>query len=101
MQEPWILFRFDMSKPEKYYNEKPMARTLDEIRKCVLDQKMSCVHQPLINIQLENIIIDELHLMLRVTGQSIAIVYVKKRCLIMLKVYTKLIEYAHFYTQMY
>ena len=64
----WV-FRFDMSKPEKYYHEKPMARTLDEIRKCALDQKMSCVHQPLIDIHLDNIIIDELHLMLRITGQ--------------------------------
>ena len=62
-----------MSKSEKYYNEKPMARTLDEIRKCALDQKLSCVHQPLINIQLENIIIDELHLMLRITGKFLVI----------------------------
>ena len=62
-----------MSKSEKYYNEKPMARTLDEIRKCALDKKLSCVHQPLINIQLENIIIDELHLMLRITGKFLVI----------------------------
>ena len=65
----WLYFRFDMSKPENYYGQKPMARTLTEIKKCALEQKLSCVHQPLIEIQLENIILDELHLMLRITGE--------------------------------
>jgi hypothetical protein len=58
-----------MSKPENYYGQKAMARTLTEIKKCALEQKLSCVHQPLIEIQVENIILDELHLMLRVTGE--------------------------------
>lgn len=45
-----------------------MARTLEEIKKCALSQTHSCVHQPLLNIPLENIVLDELHLMLRITG---------------------------------
>ena len=64
-----VYFRFDMSKPENYYCQKPRARTLTEVKKCALEQKLSCVHQPLIDIQLENIILDELHLMLRITGE--------------------------------
>ena len=66
-----ILFtRFDMSKPEKHYSEKPMARTLEEIRKCALNQSYSCVHQHLLNVPLGDIVLDELHLMLRITGTT-------------------------------
>ncbi|CAB3980515.1 Hypothetical predicted protein [Paramuricea clavata] len=57
-----------MSKPENYYGQKPMPRSLTEIQKCTLEQKLSCVYQPLIETQLENIILDELHLMLRITA---------------------------------
>ena len=32
------------------------------------NQKLSCVHKPLLEIPLENVVLDELHLMLRVTG---------------------------------
>lgn len=46
-----------------------MARILADIKKCALEQKLSCVHQPLIDIQVQNIILDELHLMLRITGE--------------------------------
>ena len=60
-----------MSKEEKYYSEKPMARTLEEIRKCAHKQSYSCVHPPLLNVPLENIVLDELHLMLRITGRPI------------------------------
>ena len=56
-----------MSKPENYYGQKPMARTLTEIKKCALEQKLSCVHQPLIEIQVE-------HLMLRITGEITEII---------------------------
>ena len=59
-----------MSKPEDYYCKKPMARTLAEIKTCAQEQKLSCVEKPLIDIQsLDNIILDELHLMLRITGE--------------------------------
>lgn len=57
-----------MSKAEKYYSEKPMARTLEEIRICARNQSYSCAHPPLLNVPLDNIVLDELHLMLRITG---------------------------------
>ena len=59
-----------MSKPDDYYDEDPMRRTLEEIKQCASKSKgenYCCVHQPLINIPLDHIILDELHLMLRVT----------------------------------
>ena len=59
-----------MSKPEKYYSEEPLGRTLGEIRKCACNQSYSCVHLPLLNVPLENIVPDKLHLMLRMTGKA-------------------------------
>ncbi|CAB3986080.1 Hypothetical predicted protein [Paramuricea clavata] len=44
-----------------------IRRTLDNIRECCLNQTFSCEHPPLLNIPLENIVLDELHLMLRIT----------------------------------
>ncbi len=49
------------------------ARSLDTITKCLSQpitsrkQRLGCVHPPLLNIDVPNIVIDELHLMLRVT----------------------------------
>ena len=57
-----------MPKAEKYYSEKPMARTFEEIRKCTRNHSYSCVHPPLLNVPLDNIVLDELHLMLRTTN---------------------------------
>ena len=57
-----------MSKTEDYYCQADFARTLAGIKQCAKKQEKSCVHQPLLNIPLQNIILDELHLMLRVTG---------------------------------
>ncbi|XP_028417002.1 uncharacterized protein LOC114541217 [Dendronephthya gigantea] len=59
--------RFDMSKSQEYYSHPPMSRTLEEIKKCALKQNLSCVHPPLVDIPLQNIVLDELHVMLRVT----------------------------------
>jgi hypothetical protein len=62
-----------MSKPYDYYNEPPMKRTLDEIKKMSLLNKKSqqnygCINQPLLNIPLDHVILDELHkLLLRIT----------------------------------
>ena len=62
-----------MSKLRDYYNIAPIARTLCEIQEmCSLPQsqcKHSCVRKPLINIALDHVILDELHLMLRVTDR--------------------------------
>lgn len=72
-----------MSKSQDYYCHPPMSRTLEEIKKCAWKQNLSCVHQPLVDIPLENIILDELHLMLRVTGN-----YSMLSLLVRLKGYT-------------
>ena len=65
--------RFDMSKPQDYYNTSPNTRTLEELHKfCSLSKsqsKYSCIREPLIHINLNNIILDELHLMSRVTDR--------------------------------
>jgi hypothetical protein len=47
-----------------------MTRTLDEMKKMAGKSKdnYGCFHQPLLNIPLQNIRIDELHLLLRITG---------------------------------
>ena len=62
--------RYDMSKPMDFYWG-DMARSLDNIRECANSNKLSCAHQPLIDISLQNVVLDELHLMLRVTGQRV------------------------------
>ena len=66
-----FLFRFDMLKAENYYNDGIMRRTLQTIKDCAWKQSLSCAYQPLLNIPLENVVLDELHLMLRVTGNLI------------------------------
>ena len=51
------------------YNTPPMVRTLEEIREMSTTSKDNycCDKQPLLNIPLDHIVVDELHLMLRVT----------------------------------
>lgn len=59
-----------MTKPDTYYDSSPLRRTLEELQECAEKSKgenYCCVHQPLLNIPLDHIILDELHLMLRVT----------------------------------
>lgn len=60
--------RSDMTKPMNYY-WKESKRTLDDMKRCALKQQYSCEHPPLLEIPLENVVLDELHLMLRVTGK--------------------------------
>ena len=62
--------RGDMSKPDNYYNSDPIRRTLKELHEFPMKSKgenFCCVHKPLLNIPLDHIILDELHLMLRIT----------------------------------
>ncbi|XP_028394380.1 uncharacterized protein LOC114518556 [Dendronephthya gigantea] len=63
------LLRYDMAKPENFYWEENIRRTLDDIRACCLKHEYSCERPPLLNIPVENIILDELHLMLRITDK--------------------------------
>jgi len=58
-----------MSKPKEYYWGASLARTLQQLKDCAKAQKYSCQHQPLLEIPLENVVLDELHLMLRVTDK--------------------------------
>lgn len=59
-----------MSKNDAYYSSPPLRRTLEEMREMAgktTGENYCCNHKPLLNIPLHNIILDELHLMLRVT----------------------------------
>lgn len=60
---PFALFvikinRYDMSKPMEFYWG-DMARTLDHMKKCAKSNKFSCQHEPLIDIPLQNVVLDE------------------------------------------
>ena len=63
--------RYDMSKPDDYYESSLKKRTLEDIKKCCHlkrgNKNFCCVNPPLLNIPLDHIILDELHLLLRVT----------------------------------
>ena len=64
----FLHYRHDMSRAEDPYWQEPLVRTLQTMKDHANNQKFSCVHKPLLEIPLENVILDELHLMLRVTG---------------------------------
>ena len=57
-----------MSKSQDNYWMVNIKRTLEDIRQCCLKQEFSCQRPPFLDIPLDNIVLDELHLMLRVTG---------------------------------
>lgn len=59
-----------MLKPQDYYWNDTIVRSLKDIKECVKKQTYSCEHMPLVNIPLENVTLDELHLMLRITGTN-------------------------------
>jgi len=60
--------RGDMSKDENYYSSEKMKRTLHEMK--ILQSKKSnnfgCIHPPLLNIDLNHVGVDELHLLMRI-----------------------------------
>ena len=57
-----------MTKPQNYYWGDHVVRKICDTREDAKHNKHSCEHQPLLNIPLENVVLDELHLMLRITG---------------------------------
>ena len=61
--------RWNISDNYLIYNTQPMVRTLEEIREMSTTSKDNycCDKQPLLNIPQDHIVVDELHLMLRVT----------------------------------
>ena len=59
-----------MSKPDDYYDCHPQCRTLEDLKEwCKKKGKNNfcCVHPPLLDIPLDHVVLDELHLLLRVT----------------------------------
>ena len=50
----------------EHYNKSPLQRTLQEVitlgRKKGNTEKYSCEHEPLLRIELDHIVLDELHL---------------------------------------
>lgn len=59
-----------MSKPEFYYWSEEMKRTLEDLLHLCMKKKdkFGCINPPLLNIKLDNVRVDELHLLLRITG---------------------------------
>ena len=62
--------RWEMDKDLDYYNSVPKKRLLQEVINMALKKraqdKFSCDHKPLINIDLDHVVLDELHLLVRV-----------------------------------
>ena len=60
--------RGDMSKDENYYSSEKMKRTLHGMK--ILHSKKSndfgCIHPPLLNIDLNHVVVDKLHLLMRI-----------------------------------
>lgn len=64
------LQRWDMSKPLEYYNKGDLKRTLQQLKDLYNSSKaFSCKNKPLFDIELDHVILDELHLMMRVTDR--------------------------------
>lgn len=59
--------RHDVSKPIEFWNEGPNRRTLEKMREWAIQEKYSCKDLPLMNIEPDHIIPDELHLLLRIS----------------------------------
>ena len=62
--------RGNMTQPDQYYECEPIRRTLKEMVEMVnmpRGENYCCVHQPLVMLPLDHIILDELHLMLRIS----------------------------------
>ena len=60
--------RWDMNHEEDFYNKPPLQRTLKELKELSKKgrENFCCDHEPLLNIELDHVILDELHLLLRV-----------------------------------
>ena len=63
------LDRWDTSKPIEHCQSVEMKRTLAHIKSMLPLKKFSVINQSLFNIELDHVILDELHLMMRVTDR--------------------------------
>lgn len=63
--------RWDTSKDVLYYNEAPKCRTLENIKKLYQSKSnnLGCINKPLLDIALDHVVPDELHLLLRITDR--------------------------------
>jgi hypothetical protein len=62
--------RWDTSKGMDFYNQEPNRRTLKDILKCLESEDcFSCKNKPLLDIEVDHVVPDELHLLLRVTDR--------------------------------
>jgi len=63
--------RWDTTKLSNYYNQQPIQRTLEEIKKLCKckENNYGCINEPLLNTALTNVIADELHLLLQITDK--------------------------------
>ena len=61
--------RYDMNCPLNHYNSDPLKRTLEEIIRLAAKKKDNycCENHPLLSIDFDHIVLDELHLLLRIT----------------------------------
>ena len=58
--------RDDMTKPLEFYHTRGMQRTSQNLKEDVVKNDFGVRAQPLVSIEPEHIIIDELHLLLRI-----------------------------------
>jgi hypothetical protein len=58
--------RYDMTKPLEFYHTRGMQRTSQNLKEDVVKNDFGVRAQPLVSIEPEHIIIDELHLLLRI-----------------------------------
>ena len=62
--------RWNMKFDLEYYNKSPLQRTLQEVLRMARQKgnqdKYSCEHEPLLKIELDHVVLDELHLLLRI-----------------------------------
>ena len=61
--------RWDVSKPEDFYSRYTEVRKLEDLKNCAPKSILGCKQQPLICLPLDHVVVDELHLMLRVTDR--------------------------------
>ena len=63
------LDRWDTSKLIEHYQSIEMKRILAHIKSMLTQKKFSVIHQSLFNIEFDHVILDKLHLMMRVTDR--------------------------------
>ncbi|CAH3156803.1 unnamed protein product [Porites evermanni] len=66
-----LLLQYNMSKPDKFYESCPQKRTFRRTENMLpvetRQKELCCINPPLLNIPFDHVILDELHLFLRVT----------------------------------